>query len=144
MLVIFYIINIFLSVNVVANSNVEKIIIEPESPTPLSKVNFTVIMKNDTECEDIRLILQECAEDLCFFPGLNQSMLFTDNNTYYDQVTLRIDKATQIKYSINFMVNGSWNSTKTYFINLSNLIDSNQTDDGYRSGVRPYPWSSLS
>ena len=53
-----------LNSNVVANSKIEKIIIDPESPSPLSNVNFTIVMKKDTKYDDVRLIFQECAEEL--------------------------------------------------------------------------------
>jgi len=127
-LVIFCVINVLLNTNVVANLKIEKITIDPESPSPLSLVNFTVVMKNNTNYDEVRLILQECSEDLCFFPGLNISMTFIANNTYFEQVTLTIDKATQIKYSIKCMVNGNWNSTETYYVTLSNVYDDYQTE----------------
>lgn len=124
-----------LNSNVVANSKIEKIIIDPESPSPLSIVNFTVVMENNTKYDDVRLIFQECAEELCFFPRLNQSMTLVDNNTYFDQATLTIDKATQFKYSINCMVNGAWNSTETYYVNLSNVLDDYQTENTPRQST---------
>ncbi len=65
-LVIFCVINVLLNTNVVANLKIEKITIDPESPSPLSLINFTVIMKNNTNYDEVRLILQECSEDLCF------------------------------------------------------------------------------
>ncbi len=118
-----------------ANSKIEEIIIEPEYPTPLSTVNFTAIMKNNTDYEEIHLIFQECAEDLCFFPRLNQSMTLIDNNTYFSRVNLSIEKATQIKYFINFLENGNWNSTETYYVNLSDTYDENQIANNPRQST---------
>lgn len=129
MLIIFCFTNVFLNINGYANSKIDEIMIEPENPTPLSKVNFTVKMKNNTEYWEIRLILQECAEDLCFFPLLNQSMVLFDNNTYFCEVNLSIDKATQIKYSINCLENGNWTSTETYYVNLFDTYDEKQIEN---------------
>ena len=62
-------------------------------------------------------------------------MTLIDNNTYFSQIVLSIEKATQFKYFINWFESGIWNSTEIYYVNLSNTYDENQVENNPRQST---------
>lgn len=81
------------SLCVTADPIIRDISIEPVDPAPLSTVTFLVTIDNTTTIQDVRLILQECRQDMCFIDKWNESMNRI-NGVYQTNITLIHKQAT--------------------------------------------------
>src|SRR4030042_4308018 len=77
---------------------VEDITISPTEPMLLSTVTFNATISVDETLEDVRIIVQECNQELCFRDYFNESMTLLAPGLYQATVTLILDDATYIKY----------------------------------------------
>jgi len=104
----------------------------PSDPMPLSTVTFTVgIYNNSSKIEAVQLIAQECMEDLCFIDSQNISMNYTYSccMVFFEaEFKLTHGDATQIKYHLEIMGNGTWYEYETDYIPISR-VNGNNTDD---------------
>jgi hypothetical protein len=112
--------------------SVGEIYSSPSHPLPLSTVNFTAgIYNNSSRIEAVQLIAQECMDDLCFIYSQNISMKYTYSccmDFFEAEFTLTHEDATQIKYHLEIMSNGTWYEYETDYIPISRISDNN-TDD---------------
>jgi len=102
--------------------------VSPLKPTPLSVVSFHVGINKNITVEDVRLIVRECAGDLCFFNDFNVSMNYTYTccmDFYETQIKLIHEDATQLKYYVKIFNNGTWYTSNTSFTNLSIPVNNN-------------------
>lgn len=123
-----------------ADPTIIEVNVDPIEPMPFSTVNFTVTINSEDNLDDVRLFVQECAEDMCFFPGLNLSTTNISEDTYYTQVTLIKEGATQIKYHLEILSNESWYKSETSYIDLKideNSIASNNSNSQSTPGFEP-------
>ena len=81
---------------------------EPDEPSALSTITFTAVITSEDDLEEVRLIVQECKESLCFTNGFNESMALVDTDTYETTITLTHNDATYIKYHIKTKSDGTW------------------------------------
>lgn len=112
-----------------AEPMVEDVTIEPEEPTLLSTITFTATITSEDSLEDVRLIVKECSESVCFTPGFNISMDIIDTTTYQAQVTLTHEDAVKIQYYLKIESNGVWYEYDVYEVNLTT-----EPDDGTSNG----------
>ena len=102
--------------------------VSPLEPTPLSVVSFTIGVNSNITVEDVRLIVQECAGDMCLANDFNVSMNYSYTccmNFYETQIKFIHEDATQIKYYVKIINNGTWYTSNTSFTNLSIPINNN-------------------
>jgi len=116
-LIIIFLGVLFFSIRVSADPANIDIIIEPSEPTPLSTITFTVTIDNTSNIEEVRLIFQECQDDLCFIDKWNESMTMI-NEVYQTTITLIHEQATQGKYAIAVEANETWFYSEQAFIDL--------------------------
>jgi hypothetical protein len=133
---IFLIVFIYLLVStsasmVLADPTVVRVTIGPAKPLPLSTITInTTILSNET-IDEVRLIVQECREDVCFVHGFNISMEKTANDTYQGQCTLIEEEATQIKYYLRVVCNVAWYTSNITFIPLAVEVKNNTSQDSH-------------
>jgi hypothetical protein len=114
---------------VLADPTVVRVTIDPAKPLPLSTITInTTILSNET-IDEVRLIVQECREDVCFVNGFNISMEKTANDTYQGQCTLIEEEATQIKYYLRVACNETWYTSNITFIPLAVEAKNNTSQD---------------
>jgi hypothetical protein len=102
--------------------------INPLEPTPLSVVSFTIGVNSNVTVEDVRLIVQECAGDMCFANDFNVSMNYSYTccmDFYETQIKFIHEDATQIKYYVKIFNNGTWYYSNTSFTNFSIPVNNN-------------------
>ena len=113
MLVLFPLVffTIILAPSYLSEPIVEEIYVSPFQPPPLSNVIFTAgIINNSSKIDEVRLIIQECMEDLCFIDSQNISMNYTYSccmDFFETELELTHENATHIKYHLEIMSNGS-------------------------------------
>lgn len=90
---------------------VVEVTLDPEDPAPQSTITFTAVITSEDTLEEMRLIVQECKEGLCYIGGFNESMATIDTDTYQASVTLIHDDATYIKYHLEIKSDGTWYKT---------------------------------
>ncbi len=122
-LFISYFFMILFSVSCLGAPVVEELYHSPFEPLPLSTVKFNAgIYNNSTEIEEVKLVAQECMDDLCFIDGQNISMNYTYSccmDFYEVEVNLNHEDATQVKYHLEIKSNGTWHEYEQDFISLS-------------------------
>ena len=79
--------------------------------------------------DEVRLLVQECREDLCFVHSFNISMEKTVNNTYQGPCTLIEEETTQIKYHLKIACNETWYTSNTTFMPLALDAKKNTSPD---------------
>lgn len=109
---------------ILANPTVEQVTICPSEPLPLSTILFNATILNNESIDEVRLLVQECREDLCFIDKWNESMSM-NNGVYQTTITLIHKEATQIKYRIAIKSNETWFNSETTFVDLRNDEKSN-------------------
>ena len=105
---------------------VSQIIIDPQEPVVMSNVTFTATIFSDNPLTDVRIIMQECKENLCYLRN-NESMTKINATTYQRTIPLIKDDANHIQYRIEIESNGEWH---TYPWTNATL----KTDDGTSDG----------
>ena len=120
----------FSNLTPVSKPNIVKICLDPVNPKPLSKINFTAIIKSDKDIEKVRVIVTECMSGLCSIFGYNKSLIKTNDDIYEGQVQLTRDDATQIKYRLEIYYNG------TIYISNTSFYDLNTTGFNYIKKVK--------
>lgn len=126
--VIFYFMMMQNSIVAEENPVFSDITVYPLKPTPLSEVSFTIGINSNITVEDVRLIAQECAGDLCFINKYNVSMNYSYTccmDFYETQIKLIHEDATQIKYYVKIFNNGTWYTSNTSFTNFSIPVNNN-------------------
>ena len=108
---------------------IKEITLDPEEPSPLSTITFTAVINNSNNLDDVRLIVQECTDSLCYAIGSNESMLAVDNNTYQTTVTLTHNDATYIKYHLEIETNETWYIYSITELNLKNETNNNSSNN---------------
>ena len=89
LVIIFCIISVFaFSSYTGAAANVE-IVLNPQIPSQKGSIDFTVIFSDNDNIENVRIIVQECKEGLCYTDEINESMSKNDEDNYEKQVTLK-------------------------------------------------------
>ncbi len=88
---------------------VSQIILDPQEPTVMSNVTFTATIFSDNPLADVRIIMQECKENLCYLRN-NESMTKINATTYQRIISLIKDDANHIQYRIEIESNGVWYS----------------------------------
>jgi hypothetical protein len=111
---------------------VSEITFYPLEPYALSTINFTAAITSEQTVENVRIIVQECYEGLCYSDMINESMTTTDGTTYHGTVTLTKNDATYIKYHVEYVLNGIFNTSQTTRLNLSE--SPNPDDNGNNGG----------
>jgi hypothetical protein len=104
---------------VFADPTVVQVTIDPAQPLPLSTLTFTAMLSINETIDDIRLIVQECKEDLCFVHDFNVSMEKITNDIYQGRCTLIEEEATQIKYHLKIVCNETWYSSNITLLPLA-------------------------
>lgn len=117
--VIFCLFNFIINSVSASEPNIVEITIDPVDPKPMSKINFTAIIKSDGGIESVRIIVRECMKGLCSVFGYNESLNKINNDTYTGQVQLTRNDATQIKYHLEIYFNGTIYISNTSFYNLN-------------------------
>jgi hypothetical protein len=110
------------------NAIFDNIDVSPLEPPPCSEVSFTIGINSNITVDDIRLIAQECAGDMCFINKYNVSMNYTYTccmDFYETQIKLIHEDATQIKYYVKIFNNGTWYTSNTSFTNFSITVNNN-------------------
>ena len=111
----------------------------PSNPLPLSTVTFTAgIYNNSSGIEAVQLIAQEYMDDLCFIDSQNISMNYTYSccmDFYEIELELTHEDATQIKYHLEILSNGTWYEYETNFIPISKVNGNNM--DGSIKNTTP-------
>ena len=111
---------------------VEEVHCNPYEPAPLSTVTFTAgIYNNSSRIDEVRLIAQECMDDICFIDSQNISLNYTYScckDFYEAKLKLTHENATQIKYHLLILNNGTWHKYKTEYISLKIKPDENPVD----------------
>ncbi|MBS3778351.1 MAG: hypothetical protein KGY50_03550, partial [Candidatus Thermoplasmatota archaeon] len=101
---------------------VEELYYYPMKPLPLSTITCNAgIYNNSTEIEEVRLIVQECMQDFCYM-SQNVSMNYTYSccmDFYNAELDLTNENATQVKYHLEIMSNGTWHEYDQNVISLS-------------------------
>ena len=87
---------------------VVEVTLDPEDPAPQSTIIFTAVITSEDNIEELRLIVRECKEGLCYTGGFNESMTTVDTDTYQTSVTLIHDGSTYIKYHLEIKSDGTW------------------------------------
>jgi len=87
---------------------VVEVTLDPEDPAPQSTITFTAVITSEDTLEEMKLIVQECKEGLCYISSFNESMATVDTDTYQASVTLIHDDATYIKYHLEIKSDGTW------------------------------------
>jgi hypothetical protein len=113
----FLIVSVFIPA-VLADLTVVQVTIDPTKPLPLSTITFNATIRCNETIDEVRLLVQECREDLCFVHSFNISMEKSINDTYQAQCALLQEEATQIKYHLQIACNKTWYTTNTTFIPL--------------------------
>jgi hypothetical protein len=135
----FLIVSVFIPA-VLADPTVEQITIYPSEPLPLSTILFNATILSNESIDEVRLLAQECREDLCFIDKWNESMSMI-NGVYQTTITLIHKEATLIKYHIAIKSNETWFNTETTVINLR--IDENHIVPQNTSGNNVTPGFEL-
>lgn len=84
-----------------------EIAVSPEEPTRLSEVTFTVNITGE-DIEEVRIIVEECIEGLCYPDLHNESMENTQGNDWEGTATLVHDDATYGTCWLVIKSNGTW------------------------------------
>lgn len=108
------------------NAIFDNIDVSPLEPPPCSAVSFHVGINKNITVQDVRLIVQECRNDVCFINDFNVSMNYSYSccwNFYRTKITLIHEDATKIKYYVKILNNGTWYNSDTNVMNLSNTIN---------------------
>lgn len=82
--------------------------INPEEPWPGSDVAFTVDVDADEIINDVRLIVRECKESICFSDAFNETMDQLEPGRYQCMITLRHSDATYIDYQVRVRTDEGW------------------------------------
>ena len=89
-------------------------------------MTFTVgINKNGSNIDEVRLVTQECMENLCSIDYQNLSMNYSYSCCYdFYEVNLILtnQNASQIKYHLEISSNETWYKYDYDFINLGRII----------------------
>ena len=130
----------FFSVACMEAPVVEELYHYPMNLLPLSTITFCAgIYNNSTEIEEVRLIAQECMDDLSFFESQNISMNYTYSccmDFYEAEVNLIHEDVTQVKYHLEIKSNGTWHQYEQNVISLliPNIIETDNTMYNNTSG----------
>jgi hypothetical protein len=112
---------------------VQQVSCYPSEPTPQSNVTFVVgINSSNCSIDQVCLIAQECMDDLCSIYSQNLSMNYTYSccmDFYEAEFKGEREDATQIKYHVEILSNGSWYVFETGFIDLLDSPDNNIDDN---------------
>ncbi len=130
MILIFLIIMVIRAIDFpIAQPVVEEIDCIPFKPVPLSNVTFIAGINSSNESiDEVRLIAQECMEDVCFIDSSNISMNYSYSccmDFYETQLQLTREDATQIKYHLEILSNGTWYMYNTSFIPMAKNSNEN-------------------
>ena len=101
--------------------------VDPSKPSPKDLVTFTATFSDVENIENIRIIVEECKEGLCYTDSINESMSKINENTYEKQVNLKHSDATFIKFYIEYYDNGVFTNTELEQVDLE--ISSNNGDN---------------
>ncbi|MEM0492839.1 MAG: hypothetical protein QXS02_02640 [Candidatus Thermoplasmatota archaeon] len=82
--------------------------IHPEIPSAGSDVTFYANISSDIAIDDVRLIVRECKEAICFSDIFNESMELLEPNHYYRMITLKHSDATYIEYQVKVKTEDGW------------------------------------
>jgi len=115
----------------IADPTVVLVTIDPAQPLPLSTLTFTAMLSINETIDDIRLIVQECKEDLCFVHDFNLSMEKLTNDIYQGRCTLIEEEATQIKYHLKIVCNETWYNSNITLLPLAADTKKNTSQDSY-------------
>ena len=105
---------------------VQNVFYNPNSPAPLSTINFSVSIVTDDKIDDVRLILQECMDDICFIDKYNISMNYSYSccMDFYESEFKQTQKnSSKVKYHVEILSNNTWYYYKNDYINLSREND---------------------
>ncbi|MCX6665337.1 MAG: hypothetical protein NT038_04665 [Euryarchaeota archaeon] len=83
------------------------IILEPQEPVIKSDIMFTATILSENTITDVRIVVQECKEGLCYLRN-NESMTKINTTTYQKMIPLIKDDSTYISYYIELESNGQW------------------------------------
>lgn len=128
---------IFCASSGLAEPIVEEINCYPYNPAPLSTITLIAgIYNNNSRIEEVRLIAQECMEDICFIDSENISMNYTYSccmDFYEAELKLKQEDATQVKYHLVILNNKTWYKYETDYIYLKIKSDENPVDSNENS-----------
>ncbi|MCX6664173.1 MAG: hypothetical protein NTZ75_07990 [Euryarchaeota archaeon] len=127
---IFLIVSVFIPA-VLADPTVVQVTIDPTKPLPLSTITFNATILCNETIDEVRLLVQECREDLCFVHSFNISMEKIINDTYQAQCALLQEEATQIKYHLQIACNETWYTSNTTFMPLASDTNKNTSQDSH-------------
>jgi hypothetical protein len=120
--------NVFLIGGVSATPNIN-VDVNPEQPTALGNVTFTVNITNMENVDIVVIHVQECASEVCFMDFINETMLDMGNNTYQKSITLVHDNAVRMDYYVGILSNNSWTWTQSVTVNLNTSSELEETND---------------
>ncbi|MBU0498252.1 MAG: hypothetical protein KKC68_07915 [Candidatus Thermoplasmatota archaeon] len=105
--------------SVTAEPTVMSITLNPTDPNPLETIKFTAVIESDTELDEVRIIVAECTEGICYKDDFNVSMSVNGDGAYIGDVTLTHDDTVYIKYHIEMLSDGMWYATEITEYNLT-------------------------
>lgn len=92
--------------------------LNPPMPSQKGSVEFTIIFSDNDNIENVRIIVEECKEGLCYTDNINESMSKNNEDNYEKQVTLKHNDATFIKYYVEFYENGNFVQSEVEQVDL--------------------------
>ena len=91
-----------------AEPETKEITLNPENPAPKDTITFTVTLESNEDIDEVRLILEECEESLCYQDGFNESMEKNNDGKYEVEITLKHQTAVELKYRIKMKSGDVW------------------------------------
>ena len=91
-----------------AEPELKEIILNPENPVPKDAITFTATLESNDDIDEVRLILEECEEGLCYIDSFNVSMEKNNDGKYEVELTLKHQTATEVKYGAKMRSGDVW------------------------------------
>ncbi|MFH1101700.1 MAG: hypothetical protein V1726_06670 [Methanobacteriota archaeon] len=123
--VIFFCCTLILSIGIsaAAQPSLETITLSPEHPWAQSTVVFNASVASETTVDEVRFILRECNEGMCFSDSFNESMNTIETGLYQVSLVFKHDDATYIEYQVKIKSQDLWYPSDIITLNLSEKPD---------------------
>lgn len=91
-----------------AEPEVKEITLNPENPAPKDTITFAATLESNEDIDEVRLILEECEEGLCYQDGFNESMEKNNDGKYEVEITLKHQTTIEVKYRLKMKSGDTW------------------------------------
>ena len=102
-----------------AEPELKEIILNPETPAPKDAITFTATLESNEDIDEVKLILEECEEGLCYIDSFNVSMEKNNDGKYEVEITLKHQTAIEAKYRIKMKSGDVWHDSDLMELALS-------------------------